>query len=52
MSAERRLIRLQVSLTPEELRVIDDWQFEKRLPTRSAAVREIIRRGLKEHAEA
>jgi hypothetical protein len=38
--------RLQIMLTPEELTAIDDWRFERRLPTRAAAVRELLRRGL------
>jgi len=38
--------RLQIMLTEEELRAIDDWRFERRMPTRAAAVRELLRRGL------
>jgi hypothetical protein len=38
--------RLQIMLTPEELTAIDDWRFARRLPTRAAAVRELLRRGL------
>jgi hypothetical protein len=38
--------RLQIMLTPEELTAIDDWRFTRRLPTRAAAVRELLRRGL------
>ncbi len=33
-------------LDDEELKVIDDWRFEHRMPTRAAAIRELIRRGL------
>jgi metal-responsive CopG/Arc/MetJ family transcriptional regulator len=38
--------RLQIMLTEEELQAIDDWRFERRMPTRAAAVRELLRRGL------
>jgi hypothetical protein len=38
--------RLQIMLTDEELAAIDDWRFSRRLPTRAAAVRELLRRGL------
>jgi hypothetical protein len=38
--------RLQIMLTPEELAAVDDWRFSRRLPTRAAAVRELLRRGL------
>lgn len=38
--------RLQIMLTEEELRALDDWRFEKRMPSRASAVRELLRRGL------
>jgi len=38
--------RLQVMLTPEEVAVLDDWRFARRMPSRAAAVRELLRRGL------
>jgi len=38
--------RLQVMLSPEELRAIDDFRFKHRMPTRAAAVRELLRMGL------
>ena len=38
--------RLQVMLDSAELKALDDWRFKKRMPSRAAAVREIIRRGL------
>ena len=38
--------RLQIMLTDEELAAIDEWRFNRRLPTRAAAVRELLRRGL------
>lgn len=38
--------RLQIMLTEDELRAIDDWRFKRRMPTRAAAVRELLKRGL------
>jgi hypothetical protein len=38
--------RLQIMLTPEELAALDDWRFERRMPSRAAAVRELLRLGL------
>jgi hypothetical protein len=42
----RRTDRLQIMLTEDELRGLDDWRFKSRMPSRSAAVRELLRRGL------
>jgi hypothetical protein len=38
--------RLQVMLSPEELAALDDFRFTHRMPTRAAAVRELLRLGL------
>lgn len=38
--------RLQIMLSPGELAVIDDFRFKHRMPTRAAAVRELLRMGL------
>ena len=38
--------RLQIMLSPEELSLIDDFRFKHRMPTRAAAVRELLRMGL------
>lgn len=46
MAALERPDRLQVMLSPAEFRALDDWRFEKRMPSRAAAVRELLRRGL------
>jgi hypothetical protein len=42
----RRTVRLQVLVTKDELALIEDFRFRVRLPTHSAAVRELLRRGL------
>ena len=38
--------RLQIMLTDEELKVIDNWRFERRMPSRASAIRELLKRGL------
>lgn len=38
--------RLQIMLTHDELRALDDWRFANRMPSRAAAIRDLLRRGL------
>lgn len=38
--------RLQIMLNADELEAVENWRFEKRMPSRAAAVRELLRRGL------
>jgi hypothetical protein len=38
--------RLQIMLTEGELKALDDWRFACRMPSRAAAVRELLKRGL------
>jgi hypothetical protein len=38
--------RLQIMLDADELRAVDTFRFEHRMPSRAAAVRELFRRGL------
>ena len=38
--------RLQIMLSPDELVVVDDFRFKRRMPSRAAAVRELLQRGL------
>jgi metal-responsive CopG/Arc/MetJ family transcriptional regulator len=46
MEGGKRAERLQIMITDEELAALDTWRFGARMPSRSAAVRELIRRGL------
>ena len=46
MSETNREERLQIMLTEDELRIVDDWRFSQRMPSRASAVRELLRRGL------
>jgi len=38
--------RLQIMLTKEEVKALDDWRFARRMPSRASAVRELLKRGL------
>lgn len=46
MSDDLRGERLQLMLTGEELKALDDFRFGRRMPSRAAAVRELLKRGL------
>jgi hypothetical protein len=46
MSELSRGERLQIMLSPQELSALDDWRFAMRMPSRAAAIRELLRRGL------
>jgi hypothetical protein len=46
MSELDRAERLQIMLSPEEISALDDWRFARRMPSRAAAIRELLRRGL------
>jgi hypothetical protein len=46
MSEMDRPERLQIILTREELAALDDWRFANRMPTRAAAIRALMRRGM------
>jgi hypothetical protein len=41
-----RTERLQVVLPGDELAAIDEFRFQARMPSRAAAIRELLRRGL------
>ncbi len=42
-----RETRLQIMLDDEELAAIDEWRFEHRMPSRAAAVRHLLKLGLR-----
>ena len=46
MGVLNRAERLQVMLNPAELKLLDNWRFLKRMPSRASAVRELLKRGL------
>ena len=41
-----RGLRLQIMLAADELAALDDWRFTRRMPSRAAAIRELLKRGL------
>lgn len=41
-----RTLRLQVMLSHSELSAVDDFRFKHQLPSRAAAFRELLKRGL------
>jgi hypothetical protein len=45
-SGRERVEPLQFMLTGEELELVDDFRFQKRMPSRTSAVRELLKRGL------
>jgi len=45
-SIRERLERIQMMLSQAELAAIDNFRFGHRMPSRAAALREILRRGL------
>ncbi|MFL6689179.1 MAG: hypothetical protein ACJ8IR_03185 [Alphaproteobacteria bacterium] len=46
MSGTTREERLQIMLTAVELEALDSWRFSAHMPSRAAAIRELLRRGL------
>ncbi|HKD49075.1 MAG TPA: hypothetical protein VKB67_15415 [Rhizomicrobium sp.] len=46
MSELERDERLQIMLAANELALVDSWRFARRMPSRAAAVRELLKRGL------
>ena len=46
MPIDLRGERLQIMLSAEELQVVDEFRFKQRMPSRAAAVRELMKRGL------
>ncbi|MBS0525550.1 MAG: hypothetical protein JSS04_18110 [Proteobacteria bacterium] len=46
MAGVSRGERLQIMLTRKELEALDTWRFAARMPSRAAAIRELLKRGL------
>ena len=51
MKKTDRTHRLQIEVSEEEKRAIDDFWFRERLPSKSAAIRELLRRALAKDRE-
>lgn len=46
MVKPERSERLQFMLSEDELAAINNWRFTRRMPSRAAAVRDLLRRGI------
>jgi hypothetical protein len=46
MAELKRGERLQIMLTNDELKAVDDWRFGARMPSQASAIRELLKRGL------
>lgn len=46
MADLERAERLQIMLNADELTAVENFRFDRRMPSRAAAVRELLRRGL------
>ena len=46
MTDSSRENRLQIMLSEAEWQALDDWRFARRMPSRAAAIRELLKRGL------
>ena len=44
--------RLQIMLDADELKALDDFRYAHRIPSRAAAIRELLRRGLSDGSES
>lgn len=47
MNGLSRETRLQIMLSDEDLAAIDDWRFQQRMPSRAAAIRQLLNIGLR-----
>ncbi|MBN9282764.1 MAG: hypothetical protein J0H37_11060 [Hyphomicrobium denitrificans] len=46
MTANFRTVRLPLMVTAAEAKAIDDWRFQQRMPSRAAAIRQLLNVGL------
>ena len=51
MKQKDRPYRLQVDMSDDDYRAVEDFWFRERLPSRAAAVRELLQRGLMKDRE-
>jgi hypothetical protein len=51
MTGLSRETRLQIMLNDEELAAIDDWRFRQRMPSRAAAIRNLLNIALRMRPE-
>jgi hypothetical protein len=46
----RRELKLKVLLTPDEIAAVGDFRVKQRMPSRAAAARVLIQRGMQSHS--
>jgi hypothetical protein len=50
-SERQKLVRMAVFISKDDLAAIDDYRYSKRIPSRAAAIRQLLFRGLEEEDE-
>jgi hypothetical protein len=50
MTDEQKTERVQLLMTPSEVKAVDDWSFDHRVRGRSEAIRRLIEAGLRAEA--
>ena len=51
MADELKSERVQIVMSPSELKELDDWSWEQRIRSRSEAIRRLIKLGLQAAAK-
>lgn len=46
MSEESKMVRLHVSMPPEEVEAVDTYRFANRIGSRAEAIRQLVKKGL------
>lgn len=49
---QQREVRIPFRAAPDEIKAIDDFRYSQRIPSRSEALRRLLRMGLKTHGES
>lgn len=47
-SMEKKDVRIQLVMSPAEVAALDDWRAERRIWSRSEAIRQLVANGVKE----
>jgi metal-responsive CopG/Arc/MetJ family transcriptional regulator len=47
--AQSKPVAISITLAPELVKMIDDYRFAERIPSRSAAIAHLVERGLEHH---
>jgi metal-responsive CopG/Arc/MetJ family transcriptional regulator len=52
MTEEQKTERVQLMITPSEVKAVDDWSFSSRIRGRSEAIRQLLKIGLASKQQA